>query len=145
MKKLLLSLILITLNALSSFGQLKISHEKFSLRIASCFESDTLDITINGKELVKNVIVTSDFSTSITDLAIYQDAAGLWVLHKNERTKQERLEMSKMIKIDIRINGVLTSKNINLKKGWILMLDNCMGETARVVKVTQHKKTVILE
>ena len=34
----------------------------FTFMIASCFDSDTLDIKINGQDIIDNAVVTSDFS-----------------------------------------------------------------------------------
>ncbi|QCR21121.1 hypothetical protein C1N53_01250 [Pontibacter sp. SGAir0037] len=133
-----------------SYSQSKRKKSQFSLIIGSCFKSDTVDISINGQGLVRNEVVESHFSTGITQLAIYQDDNGLWVLNKNVRTKLGRLDVNKILALNIKINGVATSKSVDLRKGWILMLDNCYteskaGKAERAVTIQQHKKTVVLE
>ncbi|GAB2530466.1 hypothetical protein GCM10027189_08070 [Rufibacter soli] len=118
--------------------------------IGSCFKSDTVDISINGQGLVRDAVVDSNFSTGVTQLAIYQDDDGLWVLNENEKTDLGRLEVNKTLALNIKINGVATSKSIDLRKGWVLMLDNCYteskaGKPERTITIQQHKKTVVLE
>lgn len=134
----------------TSFSQSKRKKSHFSLIIGSCFKSDTVDISINGQELVRDVVVESNFSTGITQLAIYQDDDGLWVLNENEKINIGKLDVSKTLALNIKINGVATSKSVDLRKGWILMLDNCYtestaGKPERTITIQQHKKTVELE
>jgi len=150
MKKGLLAILLIIMTIGTSFSQSKRKKNHFSLIIGSCFKSDTVDVSINGQKLVRNVVVESNFSTGITQLAIYQDDNGLWVLNENERTNLGRMDVNKTLAVDIKINGVTTSKSVDLRKGWILMLDNCYteskaGQPERTVTAQQHKKTVVLE
>lgn len=150
MKKGLLAIFLVSMIVGTSYSQSKRKKNLFSLIVGSCFESDTVDISINGQGLVRNEVVESNYSTGITQLAIYQDDNGLWVLNKNERTNLGRIDVNKTLTVDIRINGVKTSKSVDLRKGWILILDNCYteskeGKPERTVTVQQHKKTVVLE
>ncbi|QNF33335.1 hypothetical protein HUW51_11585 [Adhaeribacter swui] len=150
MKKCLLTLLYIQLLAVACISQKKIKKYDFSLTIGSCFESDTVDVRINGQEVVSNAIVQSDFSTGITQLTIYQDDKGLWILYKNKRTNLNKIAPIQIVDLDIRINGMLTSKKIDLRKGWNLMLENCYvtsktGQPARTVTVNQYKKTLVLE
>ena len=134
----------------TSFSQSKGKKNHFSLIVGSCFKSDTVDVSINGQKLVRNEVVESNFSTGITQLAVYQDDNGLWVLIKNERTNLGRLDVNKTFAIDIKINGMTTSKSVDLRKGRILILDNCYAESKagkpeRTVTVQQHKRRVVLE
>ncbi|OKL39407.1 hypothetical protein [Pontibacter flavimaris] len=149
MKKGLLAILLVSMIVGTSYSQSKRKKNQFSLIIGSCFKSDTVDISINGRGLVRNEVVESNFSTGITQLSIYQDDNGLWVLNKNERTNYGILDVNKTLTVDIRINGVNTSKSVNLRKGWVLILDNCyteskQGKPERTVTV-QHNRTVVLE
>ncbi|NEM98511.1 hypothetical protein [Pontibacter burrus] len=150
MKKSLLATLLITVTVGASYSQSKRNKSHFSLIIGSCFKSDTVDININGHELVRDVVIDSNFSTGVTQLAIYQDEDGLWVLNENEKINLGSLDVNKTLALNIKINGVATSKSIDLRKGWILMLDNCYtesksGKPERSVTIQQHKKTVVLE
>lgn len=150
MKKGILTILLISLIAGASVSQTKSKKNHFSLIIGSCFKSDTVDVNINGQELVSNEIVESNFSTGITQLAIYQDDTGLWVLNENKKTNLGRMAVNKAFSIDIKINGVTMSKSVDLRKGWILILDNCYtesksGKPERTVTVQQHKKLVVFE
>ncbi|PTX10518.1 hypothetical protein C8N40_11719 [Pontibacter mucosus] len=150
MKKGLLAILLITIIVGTSFSQSKIKKSHFSLIIGSCFKSDTVDISINGQKLVRGALVDSNFSTGVTQLAIYQDDDGLWVLNENEKTNHGKLDVNKTLALNIKINGVATSKSVDLRKGWILMLDNCYtesktGKPERTITIQQHKKTLVLE
>lgn len=150
MKTGLLAILLILMIVGTSFSQSKREKNHFSLIVGSCFKSDTVDISINGQELVKDAVIESDSSTGITPLAIYQDNNGLWVLNENVRINFGRMHVNKTIAVDIKINGVTTSRSIDLRKGWILMLDNCYtvskeSQPERTLTVQQHKKTVVLE
>lgn len=150
MKKGLLAILLLSMIVGTSYSQSKRKKNHFSLIVGSCFKSDTVDISINGQGLIRNEVVESNFSTGITQLSIYQDDNGLWVLNKNERTNLGRMDVNNTLSVDIRINGVKTSKSVNLRQGWILILDNCYteskeGKPERMVTVQQHKKTIVLE
>lgn len=150
MKKGLLAILLITIIVGTSFSQSKRKKSHFSLIIGSCFKSDIVDISINGQELVRDVVVDSNFSTGVTQLAIYQDDDGIWILNENVKTNLGKLDVNKTLALNIKINGVATSKSVDLRKGWILMLDNCYtesktGKPERTITVQQHKKTVVLE
>ncbi|WP_026461492.1 hypothetical protein [Adhaeribacter aquaticus] len=143
-------LICIQLLAVACISQKKLKKNDFSLTIGSCFESDTVDVGINGQEVVSNAIVQSDFSTGITQFTIYQDDKGLWILYKNKKTKLNKITPIRIVDLDIRINGMLTSKKIDLRKGWNLMLEHCyvtskIGQPVRAVTVNQYKKTLVLE
>jgi hypothetical protein len=150
MIKYLVTFIYIQLFAVACISQGKLKKYDFSLTIGSCFESDTLDVRINGLEVVSNAIVQSDFSSGITQLSIYQDDKGLWILHKNEETKLDKIAPIRTLSLDIKINGMLTSKSIDLSKGWNLKLENCYvtsktGQIVRTIIVSQYKKTIVLE
>lgn len=123
----------------------------YTVMIASCFDSDTLDIKINGQEIIDNAVVTSDFSTGLTKVFLYQAEDGLFVFRENNNKKRlNRIDSKRDISIDIIINGTQTTKTINLKKGIIVFVDNCSvkgdnGQISKQVTFRQFKKKVTLE
>jgi len=123
----------------------------FTVMIASCFESDSLDIKVNGQDIISDVIATSDFSTGATKVFLYQAEDGLFVFWENNSKKRlNRLEFKRNITIAIFINGTKTTKTIDLKKGKIILVDNCSvkaenGQTSKQVTFGQFKKQVTLE
>jgi len=123
----------------------------FTVMIASCFDSDTLDIKINGQEIIDNAVVTSDFSTGLTKVFLYQAEDGLFVFRENNNKKKlNRIDSKRDISIDIIINGTQTTKTVNLKKGKIVFVDNCSvkGDNEQIteqVTFRQFKKKVTVE
>ena len=91
MKK-ILSLVVIILISVNSYGQKHSKKTDFSLIIAECFDKDTIDLALNDIFLVDNYIVDSDFSSGTTDLGIYQNKEGLWV--QKGRDKQELKDLT---------------------------------------------------
>ena len=151
MTKLRLVLLLSLISLLTLGFQTRNYEYDFTVMIASCFESDSLDIKINGQEIISNVLATSDFSTGVTGVFLYQAEDGLFVFweHKNEK-RLNRLEFKRNITIDIFINGTKTTKTIDLTKGKIIMVDNCFvqgdnGQTSKQVTFRQFTKPVTLE
>jgi hypothetical protein len=131
-----------------SFGQGKRNFD-FSLTIASCFHGDTVRIKINGVELTNNEIVESDFVLGITKLDIFQDNDGLWIIRGQEKIKKNRIEFNKTVSVDVVVNGKETKKEINIKKGKIIFVNNCFvkdkdGQARQRLTFEQYKKTVAL-
>ncbi len=123
----------------------------FTIMIASCFDSDTVDIKINGQEIINNAVVTSDFSTGLTRLFLYQNEDGLFAFWENNNKKRlNRINSKREISFDIFINGTRTTKTINLKKGKIVFVDNCSikddnGQFTEHVTFRQFKRKVTVE
>jgi hypothetical protein len=61
-------IIVLSLTSMLTFGFQKKYKYDFTIVIASCFESDTVDIKINGQKIIANVVATSDFSTGVTNI-----------------------------------------------------------------------------
>jgi hypothetical protein len=110
-----------------------------------------LNIKINGQEIIDNAVVTSDFSTGLTKVSLYQAEDGLFVFWENNNKKRlNRIESKQDISIDIVINGTRTTKMINLRKGKIVFVDNCSvkgdnGQITKQVTFRQFKKKVTVE
>ncbi len=143
--------IVLSLLSTLTFGFQKKYKYDFVLIIGSCFQSDTLTIQISGQQLVDNVIVESDPVTGVARLSIFQDKDRLWVLMgEKDKIKLDRLELKKEIPITIFVNGTKTTLTINLKKGKIVLVDNCSvkldnGQISKRLTFRQHKKPVTLE
>ena len=119
----------------------------FSLIVADCFHDDTISITLGHCELVKSMIVKSDFSTGLTNLTIFQDGSSLWVVNANTKNKFENLILGKFLEVSIVVNNTMLKETINLWKGRTMVLDFCYqemddGSRKKRLRITQHNKQV---
>ena len=120
----------------------------FSLIIADCFKNDTISLSINGIEIIKTEKVTSDFSTGLTDISIYQDTKNLVLNSNNGQLVNEKILIDKKLKIHLTIGkkeGI--SKIIDLKKGKIIVVDYCnrqnqKGEMIKTLYFEQYEKNI---
>jgi hypothetical protein len=144
-------IIVLSLISILTLGFQKKYKYDFTLMLASCFDSDTVDIKINGQDIINNAVATSDFSTGLTKVFLYQAEEGLFTFWEtNNKKKFNRLDFKREITIDILVNGVKTTKTIDLKKGKIIMVDKCFvkadnGQTSKQLTFRQFKKQVTLE
>jgi hypothetical protein len=151
MKKILLTIITWTLTTTLTVGQNLPKKYDFSIIIASCFESaDIVEIKLNDTDICRMTDLKSDFATGLTDLRVYQDDEGLWIINRHEKIKKDKLTIGKRLKLDVTVNGEINSKELNLKKGRIIFVDNCYmrAGTDKILKtnsINQHKKQVIIE
>ncbi len=150
MKKISIVLILISAFNFQTYGQDSNQKFDFSIRFASCFDQDTVNVKINKIELIDNYVLESDFSTGITDLAIYQDKDGVWVLEGNNMARKGKINVFKELKIEIELNGNKVDEWIKLRKGKIIFIDNCHveqqhGDSKQQLAFKQYKKTVTIE
>jgi hypothetical protein len=144
-RPLIILLLFITSNA---FGQ-KAKNFDFSIIVFGCFHADTLSLWANGQQIFNKEIAESDESLSITKLSAHQDRDGLWISNGQQKL---RLKNLKPLSIEVILNGVKSRKdiNINLKKGKIVVLDNCAysdkdGNTVKGLTIGQSKKTLKLD
>lgn len=119
-------------------------------QVVISFDQDTIDLTLNGIDIVRTYILESDFSTGITELGIYQDDQGLWVQKGLDTQELKRLDLDGYLRVQIKINGKQTNLELKLKKGKIMVLDYCNVQTShgnsfRTVTIRQHRKTVVFE
>ena len=141
----------LSLVSILTLGFQKKYRYDFTIMVASCFDSDTVDLKINGQNIIDNAVATSDFSTGLTKVFLYQGEDGLFTIWEtNNKNRLSRLDIKRNITVDIVINGVQTTKLIDLKKGKIIMVDNCFvkgdnGQTSKQVTFRQFKKQVTLE
>jgi len=132
-----------------TFGQSS-KQADFSLIVASCFHGDTIKIILNGYELITNETANSDFATGRTEIEIYQDKAGLWLQTGLQKIKRDRLLITNQVTLDFFVNDVKTTKTVDLRKGKILVIDNCYvksdsGESLKTLTIQQFKKSVTFE
>jgi len=141
---------LILLSTFLNAGEEKSKHH-FSVVVASCFHSDTVGLNINGNVVIDNEIASSDFSTGVTNIAVYQTDGGLFTFSGNDDGKRlNPVEFKRNITVEILVNGIRTIRTIDLKKGKIIFVDNCSfeeakGQTSKRVMFKQFRKTVALE
>lgn len=145
--KLLLLLLLISAE---TNGQGNHKKHDFAIVVGSCFEKDTITIKINGQNVIENAIVSSDFSTGITGISVYQDRNGLVGNWPNNRIEKDRLAITKTISIELTINSVTKVTKLDLKKGKNIIIDKCKvsithGTAPHVVTFRQFKKQMVFE
>ncbi|MEJ8757512.1 hypothetical protein WG947_10915 [Pontibacter sp. H259] len=150
MTKILLTTLAIMLVIGNSFCQKKDNVVNFSVIVGSCFEADTVDISINGQKIISDVVVTSDVNTGITQLSVFQNRDGFWILNKNVMTNFGSIALNKALSLEVKVNGRLTAKNLDLRSGRYLVVNNCYGESeddklVKSITVSQHKQTIVLE
>lgn len=146
-------LILATTFLLTSGFSKKFKYD-FALIIGNCYESDTLQIKINGKEIIDSLIATTD-SSGYANISVIHSNDGLFVFWKGDRKRLERLELKKEIEFEISVNGAETTNKIDLRKGKILIADYCPVQivdrhiaqklTFRQPKISNIKKELNLE
>ena len=121
---------------------------EFSIILGDCFKNDTISMIINGKTIFDSSVVTSDFSTGLTELSTYQDKKNLIVIERSNKKELAKLEIRKSIIISFIIkNKENYSKTLNLKKGKIIVIDYCnrQTETGKVMKsihAQQYRKNI---
>lgn len=120
----------------ATFGQ-KSSKIDFSIMVLGCFNSDTLSLIVNGREILNNEIVESDYSLQMTQITLYQDRDGLWLLHGQNKTRLQRIEDLDPLKIQAIFNGTGSRQDVNLRKGKFVLMHSCAYEeqNARTVQV----------
>lgn len=121
----------------------------FSLIVASCFHGDTVAVAINEQNLL-TAVATSDVSTGVTAIGIYQDQHGLWVRLADKTVRYPRLDLHQELRLRLALNGQVSSHVVNLRKGRVLLLNSCFEVTthrtpARKLTVHQYQKPVTLE
>jgi len=132
--------------SISLIGQ-EYKNLDFSLILADCYKNDTISISINDIKIIESEIVTSDFSTGLTNISIFQDKKNL-VIHSNKaESTKAKISLDKNIKVKLTVGKREYSKNINLKKGKIIVVDYCnrqndKREITKTIDFQQHKKTV---
>ncbi len=147
-------LLILTTTLLLTTGFQKKFRYDFALMIGNCYESDTLQIKINGKEVIDSLIAKTD-STGYANISIIHSNEGLFVFWKNNKRKLGRFELKKEIEFEISVNGVNTINRIDLRKGKILIADHCPVQiidrhitkklTFRQQRIREFKKELKLE
>ena len=122
----------------------------FSMVVAGCFRGDTVTVAVNGQDLLRQVVATSDFSTGVTDIGVYQDAHGLWVRELGRTTKYQRLNLRQGLRVRFVLNGQASNLVVDLDRGWVVFFNACYqvagtGAPTRRLTVQQYKKSVALE
>jgi hypothetical protein len=121
----------------------------FSLVVANCFQGDTVAITLNGQALLTGR-ATSDASTGVTGIGVYQDRKGLWTSVTGETTRYPRLDLHQRLQLRIVLNGQPSSHVVDLRRGWVIFVNACAQPTgseapARRLTLQQYRQQVTLE
>ena len=121
----------------------------FSLVVASCFQGDTVSLMLNGQELLTER-ATSDASTGVTGISVYQDRKGLWTSVAGETTRYPRLDLHQRLQLRVVLNGQPSSHVVDLRRGWIIFVNACAQPTgseapARRLTLHQYRQPVTLE
>jgi hypothetical protein len=119
----------------------------FSLILADCYKNDTISISINDIKIIESEIITSDFSTGLTDLSIFQDKKKLVISSDKGESSEDKILIDKKIEVHLTIGKSEYSRILNLKKGKIIVIDYCNrqndeGKMIKTIDFQQYKKTV---
>jgi hypothetical protein len=121
----------------------------FTIRFASCFKNDTVTLAINNISVFDKETTSSDFSTGITDMFVFQDEIGLHIQANNRSIVRNPIDIANALNARIEINGTTKTEMVDLKKGRIIFIDYCfrkVNDSVREKSVTLHyfKKKVNL-
>jgi hypothetical protein len=121
----------------------------FGLVVANCFQGDTVSIALNGQELLTGR-ATSDASTGVTAISVYQDWKGLWTSVAGDTTQYPRLDLHQLLQLRVVLNGQPNSHVVDLRRGWVIFVNACAQPTgseapARRLTLHQYRQPVTLE
>lgn len=133
---------------LTSKGQKPTRGLVYSIVFASCFQNDSVGLKLNGATLINSSFVSSDSGRGITALAAYQDSHAGWLINKNEKKRLPMVIIKRKIALEVMLNGTWSKFYINLKKGKIMFINNCLvkdleGRNQKLT-VEQYKRNVQL-
>jgi len=144
MKKVLIIILAFCASRLT--GQTTEANLKFSVLFGSCFQNDQVGLKINSVEFVAASQISSDSINSITRLSAYQDNSAVWVTENDKKTKYSALTLERRLQLDIMLNGAWKKFNIDLRKGKIILINNCLRKkgvtTERSLTISQRHRTI---
>src|SRR5689334_1581284 len=97
----LITLFSITLTFAQGYKKLE-----YVIGFGGCFKNDTITVTVNGLEKVKDYVMSSDRMTHSGNLCIGQNQHGEYVGIGDKTKVEKRRKVEKDLKIGISINGV---------------------------------------
>lgn len=118
---------------------------EFSISFAACFQNDKVGLKINGTTLINSQKVTSNPVLGLTHLEAYQDNKALWVIKNDIKQQFPLLPKGKKIVLNIMLNGKWREFNVDMEKGKIIFIDNCLQGSKQDLSIKQFKEMVLLD
>jgi hypothetical protein len=130
--------------AATSFGQ-KGDSLQFSIYFTGCFKSDTLSLTLNGVNIFKEKVLTTELSDGVADY-IFQTKIALW---HGPNNKFPKVKLKKINLLEIVINNASEKFDISLKRGKHILIDKCHGHGSlvgwRALLISQFKTAPVFD
>ena len=119
----------------------------FLVIFGDCFDNDTVSISINDHMLVESAVLSSDFSTGLTYLDIYQVFDTLTIRMPDGKVMNNtKMDTGKTLIINLMVGHNRRFEwALSLRKGKVILIDHCMrmneqGNRVQVIDVSQHKR-----
>ncbi|UII22891.1 hypothetical protein [Fulvivirga ligni] len=100
-----------------------------------------MSVTINGVQLLENVVFNSGFSTGSVPntYIIYEN--GKLKTRQDQNVNEIELSIGNQLTLELKVSDKDNLFNLSLSKGRIIIVDACQSK----LSVTQHRKTVTFE